>query len=60
MSEMNQATTAERAAEEFDVHEDITAPEAWEDWETKLVLWSLALGIGGLVVLGALINAFIL
>ncbi|MFQ5755886.1 MAG: hypothetical protein ACE5H7_07285 [Acidiferrobacterales bacterium] len=34
--------------------------EPWEPWETQLVLWSIGLGVAGLVVLGALINAFIL
>jgi hypothetical protein len=35
-------------------------PEAWEPWETQLVLGSLVLGIVGLVVLGWLVNRFIL
>lgn len=35
-------------------------PEPWEPWETKLVLWSIGLAIGGLVILGWLINTFIL
>ena len=35
-------------------------PEAWAEWETRLILYSLAIGIGGLVVLGALINLFLL
>lgn len=35
-------------------------PEPWEPWETKLVLGSIGLGIVGLIVLGALINIFIL
>lgn len=35
-------------------------PEAWEMWETKLVLWSLLIGIAGLIVLGILINIFLL
>jgi hypothetical protein len=36
------------------------AAEAWEPWETKLVLWSLALGVTGLVLLGWLVDHFIL
>jgi hypothetical protein len=35
-------------------------PEPWELWETSLVLWSLLIGIGGLIVLGTLINIFLL
>ncbi len=37
-----------------------TSPEPWEKWESKLVLYSILLGIGGLVILGALINWLIL
>ena len=36
------------------------APEPWADWETRLCLWSLGLGFAGLVVLGVLVNVFIL
>ncbi len=35
-------------------------PEPWEEWETKLVKWSLIIGVGALIVLGSLINIFIL
>ena len=35
-------------------------PEAWEPWETRLVLISLAIGAAGLVVLGWLVDHFIL
>lgn len=34
--------------------------EPWEEIETKLVLYSLTLGVIALLVLGALINKFIL
>lgn len=34
--------------------------EPWEPWETRLCLWSLGLGIVGLVVLGVIINLTIL
>ncbi len=37
-----------------------TSPEPWEKWESKLVLYSILLGIAGLVILGALINWLIL
>lgn len=35
-------------------------PEPWQPWETQLVLWSIAVGIGGLLILGWLVNRFIL
>ena len=35
-------------------------PEPWEPWETKLVSYSIGIAIIGLVVLGYLINTFIL
>jgi hypothetical protein len=38
----------------------IDQPEPWESWETKLCLWSLGIGVVGLVILGLLVNAFIL
>jgi hypothetical protein len=34
--------------------------EAWEPWETALVLLTIAVGAGGLVVLGWLVDRFIL
>jgi len=34
--------------------------EPWEPWETQLVGWSIGIGLAGLVVLGFLINAFLL
>ena len=45
-----------------DVHQEalLGEPEPWESWETKLVVWSLVIGAAGLVILGALVNAFIL
>ena len=36
------------------------APEPWESWETTLVLGSIAVGALGLVVLGWLVDVFIL
>lgn len=35
-------------------------PEPWERWETALVVGSLGLGLVGLVVLGWLVDRFIL
>jgi len=34
--------------------------EPWEEWESKLVKWSLGIGIVALVILGILVNLFIL
>ena len=34
--------------------------EPWDAWETQLVLYSIVIGIGGLIVLGVLINVTIL
>jgi len=34
--------------------------EPWESWETALVLGSIALGLVGLVLLGWLVDRFIL
>jgi hypothetical protein len=36
------------------------APERWEPWETTLVLGSIALGVAGLVLLGWLVDRYIL
>ena len=35
-------------------------PEPWERWETSLVLGSIAVGFAGLVLLGWLVDRFIL
>ena len=34
--------------------------EPWEGWETKLVVYSIAIGIAVLIVGGLLVNHFIL
>ncbi len=38
----------------------LSEAEPWESWESKLVLWSIGVGIAGLIVLGLLVNKFIL
>lgn len=43
-----------------DANVAIDAPEPWEKWETQLVAWSVGIGVAGLIVLGTLINIFIL
>ena len=35
-------------------------PEPWEAWETKLVTYSIGIAVVGLVILGFLVNTFIL
>jgi hypothetical protein len=35
-------------------------PEPWESWETSLCLWSIGIGIAALVVLGILVDWFLL
>jgi len=35
-------------------------PEPWESWETKLVVYSIGIAFIGLVILGYLVNTFIL
>jgi len=34
--------------------------EPWEEWEGKLVKYSLLIGVAALIVLGTLVNVFIL
>lgn len=38
----------------------IDAPEPWEPFETQLVSWSIGIGIAGLIILGTLINIYLL
>lgn len=35
-------------------------PEPWESWETSLCLWSIGIAIVALVVLGVLVDRFLL
>jgi len=39
---------------------DVDEGEPWEPWETKLVLWSLAIGVVVLVIGGWIVHATIL
>lgn len=46
---------------EFEALEvEIDECEPWEPWETKLVTYSIGFGIGGLVVMGVLVNVYLL
>lgn len=38
----------------------IGEPEPWAGWETRLCLWSLALGVGGLCILALVVHSFLL
>ncbi len=48
--------------DELEIHSEelLGHPEPWEGWETKLVGYSIVLGITGLVILGWVINTYIL
>lgn len=35
-------------------------PEPWESWETSLCLWSIGIGIAALIILGILVDWFLL
>ncbi len=62
-NDLEQATEEHISGLRLDVEAGESAlgePEPWESWETSLVLWSIGLGIGGLIVLGTLINIFLL
>jgi hypothetical protein len=47
---------------EPEIHEEelLGQAEPWEAWESRFVWWSLGIGAAGLVVLGVLINVFVL
>ena len=38
----------------------LSDPEPWENWESKLVVYSIIVAIIGLIILGILINWLIL
>lgn len=43
-----------------DIESTLGECEPWEDWESKLVIYSLAIGIATLIIMGIVINVFIL
>lgn len=57
---MSETVTARPGTADGASHVAIEAPEPWEAWETKLVVWSVATGIGGLVIFGILVNIYLL
>ena len=48
--------------EQKNVSQEMSSMEAepWEEWEGKLVKYSLIIGVAALAVLGTLVNVFIL
>jgi hypothetical protein len=47
--------------EQHNTSEDLAMEaEPWEEWEGKLVKYSLLIGVAALIVLGTLVNVFIL
>ncbi len=42
------------------IDELFTNPEPWENWENKLVVWSIVSAIVSLIILGFFINWLIL
>ena len=49
-----------RTRELSSAEELLGTAEPWESWETKLVLYSIGIALVGLVILGYLVNTFIL
>lgn len=63
MSDQREPHTEQMAAEHTTpVVEGSTLGECepWDAWESKLVGWSLGIGVAGLIVLGVIINITIL
>ena len=56
----NDVPKAEEARIEYDALDRSGEAEPWEPWETKLVLYSIGIGIVVLVIGGWLVNHFIL
>ncbi|HET7314395.1 hypothetical protein [Salinisphaera sp.] len=56
-SPINDRTSPEHGHEDRAEHAPLIGnPEPWAAWETRLVLWSLGFGLGGLVVLGLVVH----
>lgn len=51
----NQDELLEQSAEEL-----LGEAEPWEEWETQLVSYSLGIAVVGLIILGWLINTYVL
>ncbi len=60
---MTHAATANNAATASaadSLESEIDAPEPWEPFETQLVAWSIGIGIAGLVIMGTIVNIYLL
>ncbi|QBQ55840.1 hypothetical protein [Nitrosococcus wardiae] len=66
MAEINgKKTTEEQIVSKLSSKGEFSEPvlgesEPWAEWETQLCLWSIGVGIVALVILGFLINQFLL
>ena len=62
MSELSATAGAQAQTEMSLEHAEVAidAPEPWEPFETQLVGWSIGIGIAGLIILGTLINIYLL
>ena len=62
MAEESVMATAQAPANEGLEHAEVAidAPEPWEPFETQLVGWSIGIGVAGLIILGTLINIYLL
>jgi len=62
MAEESVAASAQAPVGEVMEHSEVAidAPEPWEPFETQLVSWSIGIGIAGLIILGTLVNIYLL
>lgn len=62
MAEESATVTVQAPVREGLEHSEVAidAPEPWEPFETQLVGWSIGIGIAGLIILGTLINIYLL
>ena len=56
----NEEQSLENVATPLSSESILGEPEPWESWETQLCLWSIGIGIAGLLILGVLVDLFLL
>ena len=56
----NEAQSLENASSLLSSESILGEAEPWEIWETQLCLWSIGIGIARLVILGVLVDLFLL
>ena len=56
----NEAQSLENVGTPLSSESILGEAEPWESWETQLCLWSIGIGIAGLVILGVLVDLFLL